>query len=43
MKFNIVLCCAFHCTFDDFVSNCYIRKFAKTKMILGEVIFKDKI
>ena len=34
MKFNIVLFCAFHCTFDDFVSNYYIRKFAKARMIL---------
>ena len=41
MKFNIVLFCAFHCTFDDSVSNCHKRKFAKTRMILGEVIFKD--
>ena len=26
MKFNIVLCCAFHCTFDDSVSNYFICK-----------------
>ena len=43
MKFNIVLFCAFHCTFDHSVSNCHIRKFAKNKNDTGEVIFKDKI
>ena len=42
MKFNIVLFCAFHCTFDDSVSNCHIHKFAKTRIILEKLSLKIK-
>ena len=37
-----VLLCAFHCTFDDFVSNCYIHKFAKARMIVENLTLKIK-
>ena len=42
MKFYIVLFCAFHCTFDYFVNNCYIHKFAKARMILKNLSLKIK-